>query len=58
MCPRRMQDAAAQVPGLEAGHLEREEIAVEDRGQVHFLTTVSEPDPDSRQRRRLPRPSN
>lgn len=52
MCPRRMQDATAQVPGLEAGHLEWEEIVVEDRGQVHFLTAVSEPVPDSRSARR------
>lgn len=48
MCPRRMQDAPARVRGLEARHLECEEIVVEDRGQVHFLTAVSEHDPDSR----------
>lgn len=46
MCPRQMQDAAARVLGLEAGHLECGETVVEDRGQAHFLPTVSEPDPD------------
>jgi hypothetical protein len=31
-----MQDAAAQVPGLEAGHPECEEIVVENRYQINF----------------------